>query len=132
MVCSRGTANDVPRSARSVICLETSAGASCVWVLVEKEIMLPGSGTLDEVEKMVLSCGASVGSWCFWDPFSWWELDWAGGIGTRCLSTPGFCRFSSLLLQKIKFHELDIRKGTDEVLIKMKVTDEVPVAADVS
>jgi hypothetical protein len=34
-------------------------------VLVEKEMMLPGSGTLDEVEKMMLSCGASVGSWCF-------------------------------------------------------------------
>ena len=48
-------------------------------VLVEKEMMLPRSGTLDEVEKMVLSCGASVGSWCFWGPFSWWELDWAGG-----------------------------------------------------
>ena len=98
-------------------------------VLVEKEMMVPGSGTLHEVEKMVLSCGTLVGSWCFWDPFSWWELDWTGGIGTRCLSTPGFCRFASLLLQKIKFHELGIRKSTDEVLIK--VIDEVPVAADV-
>jgi hypothetical protein len=48
-------------------------------VSVEKEMMLPGSGALDEVEKMVLFCGASVGSWCFWDPFSWLELDWAGG-----------------------------------------------------
>jgi len=46
---------------------------------VEKEIMLLGSGTLDVVERMVLSSGALVGSWCFWDPFSWLELDRAGG-----------------------------------------------------
>jgi len=38
--------------------------------LVEKEMMLPGSVILDEVERMVLSSGASAGSWCFWDPFS--------------------------------------------------------------
>jgi len=46
---------------------------------VEKEMMLPGSVMLDEVERMVLSSGALAGSWCFWDPFSWLELDWAGG-----------------------------------------------------
>ena len=42
---------------------------------VEREMMLPESVTLDEVEKMVLLFGASAGSWCFWDPFSWLELD---------------------------------------------------------
>ena len=31
MVCSRGTADDMPRSAGSVISSETSAGASCGW-----------------------------------------------------------------------------------------------------
>jgi len=46
---------------------------------VGKEMMLPGSGILDEVERMVLSSGASAGFWCFWDPFSWLDLDWAGG-----------------------------------------------------
>ena len=46
---------------------------------VEREMMLPESVTLDEVEKMVLLSGASAGSWCFWDPFSWLKLDWAGG-----------------------------------------------------
>jgi len=44
-------------------------------VPVEKEMMLPGSGILDEVERMVLSSDASAGTWCFWDPFSWLELD---------------------------------------------------------
>jgi hypothetical protein len=48
-------------------------------VLMEKEMMLLGSEILDEVERMGLSCGNSAGSWCFWDPFSWLELDWAGG-----------------------------------------------------
>jgi len=47
-----------------------------------KERKLFGSGILDEVEKMVLSSDASAGSWSFSDPFSWLELDWAGGIGT--------------------------------------------------
>jgi len=46
---------------------------------VEKEMMLPGSMILDEVEKMVLYSDVSAGSWCFWDPFSWLELDGAGG-----------------------------------------------------
>jgi len=45
----------------------------------EKERMLFGSGILDEVERMVLSSDALAGSWCFSDPFSWLELDWAGG-----------------------------------------------------
>ena len=45
---------------------------------VEKEMMLLGSGILDEVERMVLSSRTSVGSCCFWDPFSLLELDWAG------------------------------------------------------
>ena len=49
---------------------------------VEKEMMLPRSVILDEVERMVLSFGASAGSWYFWDPFSWLELGWAGGIDT--------------------------------------------------
>ena len=31
IVCSRGTAGDVPRSTRSAICLDTPAGASCGW-----------------------------------------------------------------------------------------------------
>ena len=32
----------------------------------------------------------------------------------------------------MKFHELDIRKGTGEVLLKIKIiTDEVPLAVDV-
>jgi len=31
IVCSRGTTDDVPRSARSTICSGTSAGASCGW-----------------------------------------------------------------------------------------------------
>ena len=48
-------------------------------ILVEKEMMLPGSMILDEVEKMVLYSDVSVGSWCFWDPFSWLELDGARG-----------------------------------------------------
>jgi len=42
---------------------------------VGKEMMLPGSGILDEVERMVLFSDASAGSWCFWDTFSWLELD---------------------------------------------------------
>jgi len=41
--------------------------------------MLPGSVTLDEGERMVLSSGALAGSWYFLDPFSWPELGWAGG-----------------------------------------------------
>ena len=40
-----------------------------------EEMMLPGSEILDEVERMVPSSGASARSWCFWDPFSWLELD---------------------------------------------------------
>jgi len=90
-------------------------------VLVEKEMMLLGSGILDEVERMVLSCGASVGSWCFWDPFSLLELDWAGGHWHPMFEHSWFLPFFSLLLQKIKFHELDIRKGTDEVLIENEI-----------
>ena len=46
---------------------------------IEEDRMLCGSGILDEVERMVLSSDALVGSWCFSDPFSWLELDWAGG-----------------------------------------------------
>ena len=46
---------------------------------VGKEMMLPGSVILDEVERMVLSSGASARSWCFWDPFSWLRFDWARG-----------------------------------------------------
>jgi len=42
---------------------------------IEKEGMLFGSGILDEVERMVLSCDALAGSWCFSDPFFWLELD---------------------------------------------------------
>ena len=38
--------------------------------LVKKGMMLPGSVTLNEEERMVPFSGASVGSWCFWDPFS--------------------------------------------------------------
>ena len=78
MICSEETADDVPRSAGSAICLETSVGVSCGW----------GAGwwgevaslvILDEEERMVLSSGALAGSWYFWDPFSWSELGWAGG-----------------------------------------------------
>jgi len=47
---------------------------------IEKERILFGSGILDEVVRMVLASDALVGSWCFSDPFSWLELDWAGGI----------------------------------------------------
>jgi len=47
--------------------------------LVEKGTMLPGLETLDEEERMVLSSGALAGSWYFWDPFFWLELDWAEG-----------------------------------------------------
>jgi len=87
MVYSGGTTDDVPRSAGSAICSETSAGVSCgwgtgrggegtscIWVPVEKEMILPGLGTLDEVDNLVLSSGASTQSWCFWDPFFWLEL----------------------------------------------------------
>jgi len=45
----------------------------------EKERMLSGSGTLDEVERKVLTSDALAGSWCFLDPFSCLEFDWAGG-----------------------------------------------------
>ena len=92
IVCSGGATDDVPRSTESAICSDTSVGASCDWgtdrggkVLlvsgdpIEKERMLFGSGIPDEVEKMVLSSNASAGSWCFSDPFSWLELDWARG-----------------------------------------------------
>ena len=92
IVCSGGTAGDVPRSAGSAICSEYRLVLLAAWVLVEeekvflvsgfsvkKEMKLPGSGILDEVGRMVLFFGASAGSWCFWDPFSWLELDWAGG-----------------------------------------------------
>jgi hypothetical protein len=37
---------------------------------VEKEMMLSGSVILNEVERMVLSSGASAWSRYFWDPFS--------------------------------------------------------------
>jgi hypothetical protein len=47
--------------------------------LVKKGMMLPGSVTLDEEERMVLSSGALTGSWYFLDPFSWSELGWARG-----------------------------------------------------
>jgi len=46
---------------------------------IEEERMLFGLGILDGVERMVLSSDALAGSWCFSDPFSWLELDWAGG-----------------------------------------------------
>jgi len=49
---------------------------------VENGMMLPGSETPDEEEKMVLSSSALAGSWYFWDPFSWSELGWTGGIDT--------------------------------------------------
>ena len=39
--------------------------------LVKKGMMLPGSVTLDEEERMVSFSGTLAGSWCFWDPFSW-------------------------------------------------------------
>ena len=42
--------------------------------LVEKGMMLAGSGTLDKEERMVPSSGVLVGSWYFWDLFSWSEL----------------------------------------------------------
>jgi len=42
---------------------------------VDREMMLPESVTLDEVEKMVLFSGALATSWCFWDPFSLLKLD---------------------------------------------------------
>ena len=58
--------------------------------LVEEERLIPRSEVLDEMDRMVLSSDALAGSWCFSDPFSWPELDWAGGIGTRCLSPFGF------------------------------------------
>jgi len=64
----------------------------------ETGMMLPGSVTLDEVERMVLFCGASAAPWYFWDPFFWLELDWAGGIAIRCLDTLGLSRFARLLL----------------------------------
>jgi len=48
------------------------------------------------------------------------------------LSNSSLSQFASLLLEQPKFHELDIGKGTGGVLIKkMKVTDEVPIGADV-
>jgi len=50
--------------------------------MLQKEMMLPRSGTLDEVEKMVLSSGASVGSWCFGTLSLGWSLTGLGGIGT--------------------------------------------------
>jgi len=37
---------------------------------VKKGMMLDGSVMLDEEEKMVLSSGASVATWCFWGLFS--------------------------------------------------------------
>jgi len=42
---------------------------------VEKEMILPRSVTLDEVERMVLSSGTSAAFWYFWALFSWLELD---------------------------------------------------------
>jgi len=47
---------------------------------MKKEMMLHGSVILDEEEKMVLSSGASVATWCFWGLFS--QLVRDGGIGT--------------------------------------------------
>ena len=70
IVCSGGTTDDGPRSIGSVICSDTSAGASCVWGSDEEEKMLLGSGKLDEVEKMVLSSVALAGSWCSLGLFS--------------------------------------------------------------
>ena len=37
---------------------------------VKKGMILHGSVILDEEEKMVLSSGASVATWCFWGLFS--------------------------------------------------------------
>ena len=46
-------------------------------LLVKKGMIPHGSATLDEEEKMVLSSGALVATWCSWGLFSW--LGWAGG-----------------------------------------------------
>ena len=46
-------------------------------LLVKKEMIPHELATLDEEEKMVLSSGALVATWCSWGLFSW--LGWAGG-----------------------------------------------------
>jgi len=45
--------------------------------LVKRGMIPHESATLDEDEKMVLSSGALVATWCFWGLFSW--LGWARG-----------------------------------------------------
>jgi len=71
-------------------------------LLVQKGMIPHGSMTLGEGEKMMLSSGALVVTWCSWAAFSW--LGWAGGIDT-CLGASGLHRFASLLLQQPRFDE---------------------------
>jgi len=83
VVCSGGTTDDVPRSVGSATCSEISAGASCCWgacrggegtpfvrAFGEEGMILHGLVILAEEEKMVLSSGALVATWCFWGLFS--------------------------------------------------------------
>ena len=63
-------------------------------LLVKKGLIPHGSATLDEEEKMVLSSGALVATWCSWGLFSW--LGWAGGhrhLFGRFWSSP-ICQFA--------------------------------------
>ena len=60
----------MPRSTGSVIYLDTSVVFFVSGAPMEEEMMLLGSGKLDEVEKMVRSSVALAGSWCSLGLFS--------------------------------------------------------------
>ena len=62
--------------------------------LIKRGMIPHESVTLDKEEKMVLSSGALVATWCSWDLFSW--LGWAGGhrhLFGRFWSSP-ICQFA--------------------------------------
>ena len=71
--------------------------------------------------------------WLWFGTLGSFPLDLArlGGIGT-CLSTSGYCRFASLLIQQQMFHECKCNRVLMKFCWIVKVTDEVPRAADVS
>ena len=111
--CSRGMVDDVPRSAGSATCSETSAGASCCWGTCqggEGTSCVWASGEEGDDSTWIGDAGRGGGDgavlWRFGCDLvlSSLSLSGLGGIGT-CLSTSGLSRIVSLLLQQPKLHE---------------------------
>ena len=141
IVCSGGTADDVPKSVGSVIWPDTSAGpacggegTSCVW----------GSDWGGEGATWIGDAGRGGEDGAIFYRFGWvlvlfgpfllcgaW-LGW-GHLHSMFESSWPLSMHQSVVT-KTKFHEWDIRKGIGGVLLKFganRVTDDVPVATDV-